>query len=87
MFHSVKYDTIEGKFSVLIEELIAYDKPVFEKAFSRFSKINNESIYNVIDIGEDGFLTKNRKDFIVKLILSRVSLINEFLLKGDVKGG
>ena len=76
-------DVERPKISMFIEELISHDKPIFERAFSKFSIINYDSIYKVINIGEDNFFTKSRKEFIIKLIISRVNLINKFLLKGD----
>ena len=56
-------DVERPKISVFIKELITYDKTIFENAFSKFSGISNESIYKVIDIGEDKFLTKNSKSY------------------------
>lgn len=77
--------SIEGKRRTkcvyLLEKLIEYDKMLFIKSFSRFSEHSYDVLLETLDDIDTFFMTKDRKQLVVQLILYREKVINDLITK------
>lgn len=79
--------TVEGKkkpkCTKLLEFLINYDKLLFEECFGRFSECSCDTIYRSISFIPLEIMNDKRKILISRLVLYRISLINDLLERGE----